>query len=567
MPYLITKQTDNKYKVCKKDNPNICFSNKTLSKKQAEKQMKAIIINETNDNNILKGGLKSFIARMGGKSKLKKEIVNNYFFSNYQNMTYVEPFLGGGSIFFYKEPSIKEIVNDLDQNVITVLKGLKKYKFEDYENLLKIKNTKSNFFKIKDSQPKNSLQKYIKQLLLFKMSFFAMQKSFDLKSDKKTIRKFNFKGYQERLKNTIILNEDYKKVIKKYDSENTFFYLDPPYSISDKSYYKHFEFNINELYEILKNIKGKFLLSFDNNDKVKELFKNYNISVVKTKYEKTNFLENREKEELLIYNYDLNKSVIPPKNGKGKPKNQELYDKIKDEIYKKNPKHSLFRSAQIVKEYKKQGGEFEETKKPKMNIDKWFNQNWISANDYYYNNEIVPCGSSDTQNKFNEYPLCRPKAILEKLTKPQIKKMLDEKNKLKEKPLITEKILNTKTFNIKSTNTGLGNNKFFNQLNKINLNPQDYLKFAKLIAKHNNYNPDLLEFADNNKHKLQYNNIPFGAVNYNDFIIYNWLELNNKVSEGTADLKRKNYRKRAKAVMEKTNNKNSRASLSFYILW
>jgi hypothetical protein len=45
MPYII-KKVKNAYKVCKSDNTNVCFSNKSLSKKKAIKQRIAIIISE-----------------------------------------------------------------------------------------------------------------------------------------------------------------------------------------------------------------------------------------------------------------------------------------------------------------------------------------------------------------------------------------------------------------------------------------------------------------------------------------------------------------------------------------
>jgi len=45
MPYIIKKIKDG-FKVCKKTNPNKCFSNKPLSKSKAMKQEKAIIISE-----------------------------------------------------------------------------------------------------------------------------------------------------------------------------------------------------------------------------------------------------------------------------------------------------------------------------------------------------------------------------------------------------------------------------------------------------------------------------------------------------------------------------------------
>lgn len=141
---------------------------------------------------------------------------------------------------------------------------------------------------------------------------------------------------------------------------------------------------------------------------------------------------------------------------KSKPLNKDLYDKIKEEVYLKNPKHSLFRSSQIVKKYKKQGGEYDDNDNNNnhMSINRWFNQKWISLNDYYHNNNIVPCGSSDTKTKYDEYPLCRPLKIVKSLKKTDMKKMINEKNKLKEKPLITRKVLKTNKYNIKNTNTG-----------------------------------------------------------------------------------------------------------------
>jgi len=58
-------------------------------------------------------------------------------------------------------------------------------------------------------------------------------------SDKsKAIIQSNFSNNElkHRLKNTIILNKDYKKLIKEYDSPLTFFYLDPPYEESGNLY-------------------------------------------------------------------------------------------------------------------------------------------------------------------------------------------------------------------------------------------------------------------------------------------------------------------------------------------
>ena len=107
------------------------------------------------------------------------------------------------------------------------------------------------------------------------------------------------------LKHTIILNKDYKEVIKKYDSPQSFFYLDPPYSMSeDYKYYDNQYININELYELLKNIKGRFLFSYDDNKEAKELFKEFKIINVTTTYSQTQNIEQRKKKEIVIKNYE-----------------------------------------------------------------------------------------------------------------------------------------------------------------------------------------------------------------------------------------------------------------------
>jgi hypothetical protein len=115
---------------------------------------------------------------------------------------------------------------------------------------------------------------------------------------------------------------------------------------------------------------------------------------------------------------------------------------------------------------------------------------------------------------------------------------------------------------------GKGINKNFeNQLNNIGLDSKDYLYYARFLAKNRGYEPNLIEFSDKKNKKLMYNNeIHFGAVNYNDKIIYSFLELNDKIPKGTTKIKVDNYRKRAEEIKNKS-NKYSPSNLSYYILW
>lgn len=245
-------------------------------------------------------GVNPFMSRIGGKKLLKKIIVDDYFPPNYQNMIYVEPFIGGGSIFFYKEPSIKEVINDLDKTLISIYKGFKKYSGDKISSDINGYYDKEIFLKIKASTPKTEYAKFIKNFLLAKISFYGQSKSYGTK-DK--INSDYGDKYNERLKHTVILNKNYVNVIKKYDSNNTFFYLDPPYENSDNLYI-HDSIDYNELLYILNNIKGLFLLSTNNSANIRKLFKHFRIRKVNTKYGKgTEGGQQHTKIELLISNY------------------------------------------------------------------------------------------------------------------------------------------------------------------------------------------------------------------------------------------------------------------------
>jgi hypothetical protein len=118
---------------------------------------------------------------------------------------------------------------------------------------------------------------------------------------------------------------------------------------------------------------------------------------------------------------------------------------------------------------------------------------------------------------------------------------------------------------IRLKKTGSGGSKSISGSNIMNRD--DYLEAARTAAKENDYDPSLLQHATDGVHKLVYDRVPFGRKGYKDRILYAYLEKNNKVPEGTTEKKYKNYRKRARAVMLKTKNKYSPASLAYYILW
>ena len=230
--------------------------------------------------------------RLGGKRLLAKYILS-LFPSSYS--TYVEPFFGAGSVFFKIKDyhNHKEVINDLDPKITTVLKLLKNHS-EYVDKHFNRHATKKYFDKIKNKTDGLSI------LESFKWSYAGNGQSYN--ENRKDI-KTDYKPYGERLKNVIIKNESFEKVVKEYDSPTTLFYLDPPYEITlenmDKQYYEKTGITPEEVYNVCKNIKGMFILSYNYSPHIVKLFKEFDIKIVKVYYS----LSETFKKEVVIKNF------------------------------------------------------------------------------------------------------------------------------------------------------------------------------------------------------------------------------------------------------------------------
>ena len=113
------------------------------------------------------------------------------------------------------------------------------------------------------------------------------------------------------LKITHIENMDFEEVIKKYDSPTTYFYADPPYYIvGEGNYYSNHDFGRKDherLADCLKNIQGKFSLSYYDFDLLHEWFPEDKYRWEKKEFAKAAAAKKGKTqnmgEELLIMNY------------------------------------------------------------------------------------------------------------------------------------------------------------------------------------------------------------------------------------------------------------------------
>jgi DNA adenine methylase len=112
---------------------------------------------------------------------------------------------------------------------------------------------------------------------------------------------------------TFVENMDFEEVIKKYDSPTTYFYADPPYYIvGEGNYYSNHDFGRKDherLADCLKNIQGKFSLSYYDFDLLHEWFPEDKYRWERKEFAKAAAAKKGTKQnmgvELLIMNYKI----------------------------------------------------------------------------------------------------------------------------------------------------------------------------------------------------------------------------------------------------------------------
>jgi DNA adenine methylase len=215
--------------------------------------------------------LKTPISYYGGKQMMANHILPLIP----KHRTYIEPFFGGGAVFWLKPPSECEVVNDINSRLITFYKVLK-YDFEDLKSL--IDETFHSREQHTDSKVeyKSGKDEIVDMLRMAWAVWVQTNMSFANKIEggfgydlfgKVALKIHNKKkalieAHQERMRKVTIENYDVLKIMKAYDSEDAFFYLDPPYVSSNQGHYAGYtNEQFIELLEACTKMKGKFILS------------------------------------------------------------------------------------------------------------------------------------------------------------------------------------------------------------------------------------------------------------------------------------------------------------------
>lgn len=257
---------------------------------------------------------KSPIKWVGGKNRLVKTLLPLFP----EHRCYVEAFGGAGWMLFGKQPSKVEILNDFDSwlmNFWSVVKNAKDQLISSMEYTLVSRELFEEYKqRYKQNEAKDSIEKAKILFYLVNAGFASDLKnpSFGTKSQSRNglrpeqIEQSINEAYK-RLQKVTIENNSFEDIFRIYDKQDTFFFLDSPYR-NKKQYAvgKFTDAQYEMLAECCKNAKGKWLYTINDDEFIRDLFKDFNIIDQEVYYSICKKDTGRKSfKELIITNYDV----------------------------------------------------------------------------------------------------------------------------------------------------------------------------------------------------------------------------------------------------------------------
>jgi DNA adenine methylase len=210
-----------------------------------------------------------------------------HFPKDYEEMSYVEPFIGGGSVFLNKNTSKEETINDDDFQTIQLWRVLRDEGKSFLSKLKKIDCNEKTFKSYQNKITKNYFDESLKEFILMKMSQNEQKKKYLANNSKKWKETLlNLEEIIKKLKNTNIFNKNPIEIIKYFNSENSFIYCNPPILdiLAKKSEKMSTDQHI-ELSVTLNSCQGKVMISGQYNSLYKKLYSDWKLCKNKRKKE------------------------------------------------------------------------------------------------------------------------------------------------------------------------------------------------------------------------------------------------------------------------------------------
>ena len=216
----------------------------------------------------------SLLRYPGGKFYMLEDIKE--IFNKSGKTTIIDVFGGSGKVLMNLNAKIK-VYNDVNNNLINFFSELKEHKEEVLRKLDYVLNSRELFERYREKS-KDNLENAFRFLYNDILSFNGEGRSYSYSTKRnKSITLVNINNAINTSYNDIkywtIERLDFREIMKRYDSENSFFYLDPPYhNITDLYDDNLKDEDYIDIKKSLDRIKGKYLLNINEDEFVLQLF-------------------------------------------------------------------------------------------------------------------------------------------------------------------------------------------------------------------------------------------------------------------------------------------------------
>lgn len=235
--------------------------------------------------------LKPLIKWSGGKSDELSYILHHL--PDHYN-TYLEPFVGGGSLFFHLQPA-QAVISDVHTELIDFYKTLQAGQAKDiYDFMEAHPNSEETYYQVRNQQPLTRFENAARFYYLRKTCFRGMlrynkQGHFNIPFGKyKTI---NYQAllkpaYSTLLQRSTILQTSFETIFQDYNDATNFMFLDPPYDseFTDYGYCKFGKAEHEKLAQCFKETDIQCLMVIGKTDFIEQLYRDYIVDYFPKKY-------------------------------------------------------------------------------------------------------------------------------------------------------------------------------------------------------------------------------------------------------------------------------------------
>lgn len=263
------------------------------------------------------GESKPFLKWAGGKGQLLSEL-KQYIPDNFGK--YIEPFLGGGALFFALRPK-SAILSDSNPELINCYRILRDHVNDLIDALKQFKNSSEEFYRIRSQKidQLNELERAARFIYLNKTCFNGLYRvnkkgEFNVPYGKYTnpviCDEIRLRSSHKALQNAELICNDYKAVLRRHADKGDFLFLDPPYyplgghadfqRYTKDSFYEEDHIELRDEFNRVVNLGCNAILTNSNTDFVNNLYKGHQFSIVETKRLISSNANTRTGQDLII---------------------------------------------------------------------------------------------------------------------------------------------------------------------------------------------------------------------------------------------------------------------------